>query len=531
MSLKNRSILRIAAAVMLSVACLVPLSQKTQAAPNQTTIIMIDNVKETYEIGEKITATIRVSAPNGAYLTKAWCGFGYNASTMKQLTETDTQDHIWLTSDTPTKWLTGSIEFEMKANGKAYFIAGAYDGDGVIQAYQADGSRISCPRASVVYKIGTGIYTATSDCNLTDCVITDKNTGLQIQTNRSFDKNITEYWAEAPSSCTELEISAEAEQNDDTVILPEQLTLKDGDNDIKISVQAVSGETKDYIFHITKPKSPIVVTDIRITDQDGQEIPYSFDPEKTSYELSVPQNVTSIYFDAKTGENTEASYPSTTDLDQGYSFKYVNVKSPSEAKTYEFYIFRELSSLSLSSLVVDTSDGIGHPFNIPFDPEQTDYSMDVTSDVRKAMVSYTVANDGDYVKNDVSEINLDYGDNLVSITVTNGIAEKTYTVHIQRADRVVFTASNASEESGVPYNTKEHVGFKFNNLLPLAIFGGIGIIAMLGFSIYHTVAESKEYKNSEEAAAHRAEKERKKRLKAIEKEMSQGKNKKGANKK
>ena len=531
MRLKYRSILRIVAVTLLSIACLVPSSQKTQAAPNQTTIIMIDNVKETYEIGEKITATIRVSAPNGAYLTKAWCGFGYNSSTMKQLTETDAQDHIWLTSDTPSKWLSGSIEFEMKANGKAYFIAGAYDGDGVIQAYQADGSRISCPRASVVYKIGTGIYTATSDCNLSDCIITNKNTGAKIQTNRDFDKNITEYWAEVPSSCTELEISAEVEQDDDTVILPEQLTLQDGDNDIKVSVQAVSGETKDYIFHITKPKSPIVVTNIRITDQDGQEIQYNFDPEKTSYELSVPQNVTSIYFDAKIGEDTEASYPSTTDLDQGYSFKYVNVKSPSEEKTYEFYIFRELSSLSLSSLVVDTSDGIGHPFNIPFDPEQTDYFMNVTSDVRKATVSYTVANAGDYVKNNVSEVNLDYGDNPVVITVTNGILEKTYTVHIQRADRVVFTASDASEDDGIPHNTTEHVGFKFNNLLPLAILGGGGITAILGFAIYHTIDERNEYKNSDEAAANRAEKERKRRLKALEKEMSHGKTKKGDKKK
>lgn len=525
MKAKKQSLCKKIATVIMAVAFIIPSLISANAASDQTTIIMIDNVKDTYQIGEKIKATIRVAAPNGAYLTKAWCGFGYNASTMNQITETDTQDHIWLTSDTPTKWLSGSIEFEMKANGKAYFIAGAYDGDGVIQAYQADGSRIACPRASVVYKVGTGIYTATSDCNLSDCTITDKSTGTAVQTNRVFDKNITEYWAEVPASCTELDIQAQAEQSDDTVLLPEALRLQDGDNDIKVSVQAISGEVKDYVFHITKPKTPVMVNGIRITDQDGNEIAYDFDQENTSYELSVPQNVTALYFDAEAGADTEVSYPSTNELPQGYSFKYVKAKSSSEEKTYEFYVFRELSSLSLSSLVIETSDGVGHTLDSPFDPEKTEYTMNVTSDVRKAYVTYTVANPTDHVIEDVSAVDLMHGDNVITITVTNGVAEKTYTVTINRADRLVFTASDA-EENDPHLNTKEHVGFKFNNLLPLAIFGAIGLVAIIGFTAYHVVTEGKEYSGSAEAAANKAEKERQKRLKAIEKEMKKGAKKK-----
>lgn len=525
MRIKYDTPLRLFIASLLSVICFLLFLIPANAAQTQTTVIMIDNVKDTYQIGEKITATIRVSAPNGAYLTKAWCGFGYNSSTMKQLSETDTQDHLWLTSDTPVKWLTGSIEFEMKANGKAYFIAGAYSGDGVIQAYQADGTRIECPRASVVYKIGTGIYTRTSDCNLSDCVITDKQTGTEIQFNRAFDKNITEYWAEAPASCTELDVRAHVEQNDDTLLLPESLKLKDGENEVKVSVQAISGETKDYVFHITKPETPVAVTDIRITDQDGHEIDYNFDPEKTSYELTVSQDVTALYFDAETGTDTKTTCLSPAELDPGYSFKYIKATSPSEERIYEFYIYRELSSLSLSSLIVDTSDGAAHPFNTPFDPEQTEYEMEVTSDVRKATVSYTVANSSDYVKEDVSEVALSHGKNDVSITVTNGVAEKTYTIHINRADRTVFTYSDADDYYKTAHNTREHVGFKFNNLLPLAIFGVFSFVAIAVFAVYHTVVEAKDYKKSAEAVAIKAERERKKRIREAERQMKKEKEK------
>lgn len=516
----EKTLLSIATFFILAVICASPGMKEIYAAPSQTTIIMIDNVKDTYEIGDKITATIRVSSPDGGYLQKAWCGFGYNASTMKQLSETDSQDHIWLTSDAPVKWLTGSIEFEMKTNGKAYFIAGAYSGNGVIEAYKADGSRISCPRASVVYKIGTGIYTATSDCNLQDCLIANQETGEPIKLNRDFDKNITEYWGEVPASCTQISIDAHVEQNDDTLILPENLELQDGENDITVSVQAVSGEAKDYVFHITKPKTSVKVNNIVITDEVGNVIPYDFDPNTLSYDISVAREVDKIHFKADCSSETEIIYPASDELPQGYSFKYIKAKTVSEEKTYEFYVFRELSSLSLSSLVVDTSDDIPHPFDIPFSPDQTDYHMNVTSDVRKAKISYTIANEGDMVKEDVSDVELKSGENHITITVTNGAAENTYNIYIEKDQGVVFQEDPKDNDEDFR-NTKEHTPFKLINLLPIAIAAFAFILGMVGFAFYSMVKSGSEYHSSSEAAANKQERERKKRLKAMKKKLNQ----------
>ena len=501
------------------------------AANGQTTIIMIDNLKSTYQIGERFTATIGVSAPDGSYLTKAWCGFGYNASTMKQLTETDTKDHIWLTSETPAKWLYGSIEFEMTADGKAYFIAGSYDEEGMIEAYRADGSKIRCPRASVLYKIGTGIYTRTSDCNLSSCEITDAEIGTPISFNRNFDKNITEYWADAPASCRSLNVHSTAEQAYDTIILPENLELQPGANTIRIGVQAVSGEVKEYLFHITKPEIPATVTNIIIRNEKGNEIPYSFDPDTLSYDLTVSNDTDKLYFEAIAANETMVDCPSPAIIPQGYSFQYVTARSESEEKKYEFYIFREISSLSLSSLVVETSDGAPHPFDQPFQPDQTEYWMQVPSDVRKATITCTVANPGDKILEGPGEIELVPGENVIPIVVSNGLMDKTYTVIISRDEKVVFTKEAEEESEGPKLNQKEHKGYEHRNLVIIGILGFLGVAACVGIAMLVTAYHGKDYHTSEEAEADRQEAARKKRMKAIEKEKQKAKKEKEKKKK
>lgn len=502
------------------------------AANGQTTIIVLDQAKNSYQVGEKVQATIRVSAPDGSYLTKAYCGFGYNASTMKKLTETDTQDHIWLESDTPVKWLSGTIEFEMRTDGKMYFIAGAYDGDGVIEAYKADGSKIRCPRASVVYKIGTGIYTATSDCNLESCEILDPKQNA-VSLNREFDKNITEYWAEVPASCDILSIQAIAENAEDTVIIPEDLSLSSGENDITVGVQAVSGEVKDYIFHITRPAEVVEITDMHLYDVSGIEIDFDFKVDTYSYDINVPEDCDSISFVADTGDRTTVEYPTDLTLTPGYSSKYVTVRSASEEKVYEFYICRQLSSLSLSSLVVETSDEATYPLDPAFDPEIMEYNLNVPSDVTTASVIYTVANETDLVKEDLNEISLVHGDNDITLTVTDGVNEKVYMIHLKRDEKIIFTKPTEKADDFLHLNTTEHVGFRYIDLFFVAVIGSILIVVVIGCVILMLAHSKKDYDMSREAISDRNEKERKKRLKAIadaEKKAKKEKKGKGKNK-
>ena len=492
----------------------------SMAATAQTTIIALSSDHSTYQIGEKVTVTIRVSAPDGSYLTKAYCGFGYNSSTMKKLTDTDTEDHIWLTSDKPVKWLSGDIEFEMKADGKMFFIAGAYDGEGVIKAYRADGSRMSCPRASVVYKIGTGIYTPTSDCNLASCIITDANTGETINFNRDFDPNIVEYWAEVPVDTESISIDAKTELAEDTMLLPENVTLVAGENLIKVGVQSVGGGTKEYLFHITRPTETAEVSEIRIYDDKGNQISYPFAPEIHDYDINVDEDCRSIRFEAD-GTNGSAEYPDNLEIYPGYNSKIVTIKTATDQKEYEYYIYRKLSSLSMSSLVIDTSDGQSYPLTPDFSPETEKYELSVPSDVSKAYVHYTLANKDDYLKEEYNEVKLDHGNNVIDLVVTDGVNERTYEINIIREEATVFTQEN---DEGTPkLNDKEHVGFQYTDLVLIAGIGALIIAIVLIGSILFIRSEKKEYLDSNEAVSAQREKERKARLQKIEKEMKKEK--------
>lgn len=490
------------------------------AASNQTTIIMIDNVKSTYDIGEKVKVTVGVSATDGSYLKSADVGFGYNAATMKKLTETDTEDHFTVSSDTPSKWLYYSMDFEMTANGKMYFIAGAYSGDGVIVGRRADGSRIDLPRASVVYKIGTGIYTKTSDCNLSEISIKDKKTGNEISFNRNFDKNIVEYSGSVSADVSELEIDAKAENPDDEVILPE-LKLNPGDNCVNVGVKAVDGTIKEYKFNIHRPNQVVEVSDIIIKDNNGSEIHYNFDPEQNSYEITVGNDTDSVNFDLKAANNyTKAEYPISNDIETGYNVKIVKAYTDTDEKTYSFNIVREFSPLTLSSLVVELSDETSPEFDKPFDPNVTEYSLkdNVPADVKSAKLIYTLGNSEDHVKESNLEFPLNSGDTTLSLTVTDGINEKVYSVSLTKDEYEYIDVQDETEPETTVVVPADYTENMPTNLIAFLV---IGLTIFAGFVLVLVgilFKQNSQYQKTDEAKAEQNEKDRKRRLKAKAKE-------------
>lgn len=488
------------------------------AASDQTTIIMFDKVKSTYDIGEKVKVTVGISSTDGSYLQSANVGFGYNGATMKLLTETDSPDHFTVSAASPQKWLYYSMEFEMIANGKMFFIAGAYSGDGVIVARRADGSRIELPRASVMFKVGTGIYTRTSDLNLKSVNITDKETGNEIKFNRSFDENITEYYGEVDATVDELDIKAEVQEPSDKIVMPDT-KLKPGDNAVKVGVKAVDGTVKEYTFNIYKPEQVALVNNIKLTDDKGNEIQYKFNQETLSYEININSDVNSIKFEAEAGnEWTKFEYPVVDKIDAGYNIKKVRAYTATDEKEYEFNIFRELSSLSLSSLVVEASDETAPEMDKPFDPETYEYKVQVRPDVSSVKLIYTLGNSGDMVKEESNEYELQPGTNTCTVTVTDGVNEKVYTVVVEREAYEKVEIEETTPAAPKPIVPKDYTEFKMADLRAFFIGGIIVLVAILGVVAAKVFKSNAQYNKTEEAAAEKEEKDRKKRLKEKEKQ-------------
>ena len=489
------------------------------AHAEQTTVIYLDNIKSSYDIGEELTFSIGVASPTGGYLKSAYCGFGYNQSTMELISEADTEDHIWIKSNAPQyRLISKDIKFKVKASGKIYFIAGAYSGPGQITGYDSNNQKILCPRASVVYKAGTGIYTPTSDCDAKSITIYDADTGKEIVFNRSFDKYQTEYTANVSPDISNIRIEAEPALEEDRVVYPENTTLHAGINTIKVGIQAVGGEVKDYTFTILRPSVEAEVTNISIIDNLGEAVPYEFSPDVYEYDLSVGRDIKEITFRAETGPETEVEYPEDTQIRSGYNIYKVKARREDSVKEYEYYIYKEFSELTLKELIVETPDGISHPFDKDFSPEEHNYVMQVTSDIDHVTIKASPAITGDSVKEDYGyPVRVDSGENTYPITVTDGINESVYTLKIIRDASPV--AYMKKPEKTIPKNLKEWTEYNYNDL---SILAKIGIPLLLIFLITASVfaiKQSNKFSKTDEGRSEKSERARKKRLRKANKEF------------
>ena len=506
--------------LLMAFMSLIP-ARSAFAAPNQTTIIILDK-KAPYDIGEKVKVTVGVSSTDGSYLKEAYCGFGYNGATMKLLTETETEDHFRVSAATPQKWLYYDMEFEMTANGKMYFIAGAYSGNGVIEAIKADGNHISLPRASVMYNIGTGMYTKVSDCNLKSLEVRDQNGNL-IEFNRSFDKNIIDYTATVAPSVTALDIRAASENPDDKVFIPDA-EIKAGENEKVISVRASDGAEKHYNLKITKPAVSAECEDIEITKNTGDILEYEFSKDNLKYDLTVPNDCDYVNFNVVTSDEAVQYDIPDGKLETGYNIKKVRLYTDGDEKTYEYFIYREPSELTLTSLVIEGSDELTLKLDKEFNPEIYKYSAEVTPDVRKVKFIYTLANPEDKVKEENNEYELGFGDNIYTVTVTDGINEKVYTIKITRPE---YEKVEEDPVDDGPYrNPYDFTYFKKTNLTFL-IGGAAAILLIIALSnVYKARTAEKDYKNSEEAEIDDLNEQRKSRLKKMAKERKKQNKKK-----
>ncbi|WP_373262074.1 cadherin-like beta sandwich domain-containing protein [Hungatella hathewayi] len=486
----------------------------TAFAKENTTIIML-NPEHNYEVGDKVTVTVGVSSTDGSYLKSADCGFGYNASTMKLLTTTDSYDHFYIESKNPAKWLYYDLEFEMINDGKMYFIAGAYSGEGIIKAIKSDGSRIDLPRASLVYKIGTGIYTKVSDCNLKSMDLKDEK-GMTIKMNRDFDKNITEYWIEVDAAVSELVINGETENPEDKIILPDKI-IEPGESTKEIIIEATDHTQKAYILHITKPEQQVTVENIQITGNDEKNIEYDFSQETLEYILSVDNETTELSFKGLSdSEYVKFDYPETVAVKVGYNNYVVKAWTDNQEKIYNFNIFREPSSLQILSIIGELSDDTTLSLDQEFSPEITEYSANVKADVQRAKFIYTLANIEDSILED-PEYKLEEGMNECKLTVTDGIDQKVYTIMIFREpyEKVV---SEESKTVGPIINSRQITEFVRKDLKFLLFLGFILLAGITIFVVMQLRRNVEEYTKSEEALAEKTEKERKRRLKQKEKE-------------
>ncbi|MFJ5714065.1 beta strand repeat-containing protein [Neobacillus sp. NPDC093127] len=242
------------------------------------------------------------------------------------------------------------------------------------------------------------------------------------------------------------------------------INLGTGDNTITIVVTAQDGTTKTYTVVVKRAKSSNADLS-NLTISNGTLSP-AFNSGTTSYTVSVLNDVKNMAFTptvagdfatVKVNGMSVESGSASTPINLGTGDNTITIVVTAQdgsTKTYTVVVKRAKSSnANLSNLTI--SNGTLSP---AFNSGTTSYSVSVNYDVKDMAITPTVAGDfatvtvnGRGVESESvsSPINLDTGDNTITIVVTaQDGTTKTYTVVVKRAKSSNADLSNLTISNG-----------------------------------------------------------------------------------
>ncbi len=205
------------------------------------------------------------------------------------------------------------------------------------------------------------------------------------------------------------------------------LTVKDGDKN-------VDDQAKDYtkVLTVAVPKS----TNNYLASLTIDGYPITFDKETTSYNIDIPTGLASLKITA-TAEDEKATVKVTgnTTLKEGKNTIAVTVTAENGTKkVYNIYA----TMPETKPVVSDTNCNLGSleikGYVINFDPNKTEYRVNVPNETTKIEITSTLANP-ESNKTTEGPNTLAVGENTYSITVTDKDQnKKIYRVIVKRAE-------------------------------------------------------------------------------------------------
>ena len=250
--------------------------------------------------------------------------------------------------------------------------------------------------------------------------------------------------------------------------------LSVGSNVVSVEVTAEDGETTlTYTVTVNRADPVVPFTDATLSSLELSDVPFTFDSDTTSYEVSVAHDVEQTTVTA-TANNEGASYvlklgeetdeDGTFELSVGSNVVSVEVTAEDgeTTLTYTVTVTRAEAAPELSAdATVSSLELSDVPFT--FESDTTSYEVGVAHDVEQTTVTATATDDGASYAVKLGEetdedgtVELAVGSNVVSVEVTaeDGETTRTYTVTVNRADPPVLSTDatlSSLELSDVPF--------------------------------------------------------------------------------
>ena len=250
--------------------------------------------------------------------------------------------------------------------------------------------------------------------------------------------------------------------------------LSVGPNVVSVEVTAEDGETTlTYTVTVNRADPVVPFTDATLSSLELSDVPFTFESDTTSYEVSVAHDVEQTTVTA-TANNEGASYvlrlgeetdeDGTVELSVGPNVVSVEVTAEDgeTTLTYTVTVNRAEAAPELSADATVSSLELSD-VPLTFDSDTMSYEVSVAHDVEQTTVTATATDDGASYAVKLGEetdedgtVELAVGSNVVSIEVTaeDGETTRTYTVTVNRADPPVLSTDatlSSLELSDVPF--------------------------------------------------------------------------------
>lgn len=284
---------------------------------------------------------------------------------------------------------------------------------------------------------------STSTSKSTDARL--KNLGITPNDFKGFKKDIYEYSVEIPSNVSEVTVYAEPVKGAKVTSGTGKVSLKEGESKtVKISVTAEDGKaTKTYTLTIRRKtaEEESNSSEARLSNLGIKPDEYDFSGFKRdtlSYSVEVPNELTEVKVYAET-VSSKAKVTGTGKVSLQEGKNTVNVEVTAEdgtKKTYTLEITRkeatateepteeEQEELGLSTLTIE-----GQEISPSFKTSIYEYTLGLKEDLNSLEIK-AISNDKDATVEIIGNEDLQQGENIITILVTNSKTDETATYQI-----------------------------------------------------------------------------------------------------
>ncbi len=262
-----------------------------------------------------------------------------------------------------------------------------------------------------------------------DTLLDIKVDNVSVEGFSQTDPDGTEYSVnDVPNSQETVNITVITSDEDALVSGTGDIPVSVGDNKLPITITAHDGTTtRTYYINVRRKDSDASLKALTITSDPAGTWDQPFDPSITEYTYTVDRDEDEIEVSA---EEADVSGTGTYNPQDDDTIQIMVTPEDGQVEIYTIHIVKAKSDdADLASLEVE-----GYTIDPNFDPDETEYSVTVPSNVDKVNIIATTSDRLATISGD-GEQDVDYGANHLPVVVTPedpNAQPKTYTIIVTR---------------------------------------------------------------------------------------------------